>query len=117
VDAGDYTPRQVNELLGAGEVQLIDVRERSEHDAGRISGSRLIELADLPVAAVSIDRERPVIVYCRSGARSAIATDALRGAGFDAHNMTGGLLAWDARAAAGAGGRPRGRALRVRRGI
>ncbi len=95
MDTGDYTPRQVAELLGSSELQLIDVRQRDEYDAGRISGSRLIELADLPAAAGSIDRERPVIVYCRSGGRSALATEALRVAGFDAHNMLGGLLAWD----------------------
>jgi rhodanese-related sulfurtransferase len=37
-----------------------------------------------------------VVLYCRSGARSAMAADALRGVGFDAHNMLGGLLEWDA---------------------
>jgi rhodanese-related sulfurtransferase len=43
-----------------------------------------------------IDRDRPVVFYCRSGSRSAMATDAFRGAGFDAHNMAGGLLEWHA---------------------
>jgi rhodanese-related sulfurtransferase len=37
-----------------------------------------------------------VILYCRSGGRSAMATQALLQAGFDAHNMSGGMLAWDA---------------------
>lgn len=96
VDASDYTPRQVADLLAAGGVQLIDVRQRYEHDAGRIAGGRLIELADLPVQAAAIDRDRPVILYCRSGARSAMATTALRKAGYDAHNMVGGLLEWEA---------------------
>lgn len=95
MDAGDYTPRQVAELLGSDDVQLIDVRQRYEYDAGRISGGRLIELADLPVQAASIDRQRPVILYCRSGARSAMAAAALRQAGYDAHNMLGGLLEWE----------------------
>ena len=44
----------------------------------------------------SIDRERPVVFYCRSGSRSAMATEAFRGAGFNAHNMVGGLLEWNA---------------------
>jgi rhodanese-related sulfurtransferase len=93
---GDYTPRQVADLLAVGEVQLIDVRTPHEHAAGRIAGGRLIELATLQSEAASIDQDRPVIFYCRSGGRSAMATEAFRRAGYDAHNMTGGLLEWAA---------------------
>jgi rhodanese-related sulfurtransferase len=93
---GDYTPQQVAELHAQGSVQLIDVRQAHENQAGRISGSRLIELAELSAQAGSIDRDRPVVFYCRSGARSAMATQAFRQAGYDAHNMTGGLLHWQA---------------------
>ncbi len=92
----DYTPRQVAELLDRGEIQLIDVRGPDETDAGRIPGGRLIELAQLAAEAGTIDRDRPVVFYCRSGSRSAMATEAFRGAGFDAHNMAGGLLEWHA---------------------
>ncbi len=91
-----YTPQQVAELIGRGEIQLIDVRQPEEHDAGRIAGDRLIVLSDLAGEIDSIDRSRPVVFYCRSGARSAMATEAFRGAGFDAHNMLGGLLDWQA---------------------
>ncbi|MHB8657219.1 MAG: rhodanese-like domain-containing protein [Solirubrobacteraceae bacterium] len=90
----DYTPRQVAALLEQGEIQLIDVREAAEFDAGRIPAGRLIELVVLGEQAASIDRGRPVIFYCRSGARSAMAAQAFRRAGFDAHNMAGGLLEW-----------------------
>ena len=92
----DYSPQQVAELIAKGDIQLIDVRQRHEHDAGHIAGSRLIELAELPSQAQTIDRDLPVIVYCRSGARSAMATDALVQAGYDAHNMAGGMLDWHA---------------------
>ena len=92
----DYTPQQVAELMAQREIQLIDVRQPEEHDAGRIAGDRLVVLSDLPGEVDSIDRERPVVFYCRSGSRSAMATDAFRGAGFDAHNMLGGLLDWHA---------------------
>jgi rhodanese-related sulfurtransferase len=94
--ASDYTPREVAELLHDERVQLIDVRQRHEHEAGRIAGGRLIELSELSAAADSIDRERPVVFYCRSGGRSAMATEAFAQAGFDAHNMTGGMLEWHA---------------------
>ncbi|MGO9908150.1 MAG: rhodanese-like domain-containing protein [Solirubrobacteraceae bacterium] len=92
----DYTPQQVAELLAEGEIQLIDVRQPEEREAGRIAGDRFIELAQLNALLDTIDRDRPVVFYCRSGSRSAMATDAFRGAGFDAHNMIGGLLDWDA---------------------
>ena len=92
----DYTPQEVNQLHNSGDVQLIDVRQPHEHEAGRIDGDRLIELARLAGEAGSIDRSRPVVFYCRTGSRSAMATQAFRQAGFDAHNMAGGLVAWDA---------------------
>jgi rhodanese-related sulfurtransferase len=92
----DYTPQQVADLMAEGEIQLIDVRQPEEHDAGRIAGDRLVVLSDLAGAVGTIDRERPVVFYCRSGSRSAMATEAFRGAGFNAHNMLGGLLDWNA---------------------
>jgi rhodanese-related sulfurtransferase len=92
----EYTPREVAELLQSGQIQLIDVRQGYEHEAGRIAGDRHIELARLAAEAETLDRERPVVFYCRSGARSAMATEAFRGAGFDAYNLAGGLLDWDA---------------------
>ena len=51
---------------------------------------------DLPTRADELDPERTIVFYCRSGVRSAMATEALRGGGFEAYNMTGGLLEWDA---------------------
>lgn len=92
----DYTPQEVAELIERGDVQLIDVRQPEEHEAGRIAGDRLVVLSDLAAEVDSIDRNRPVVFYCRSGSRSAMATEAFRGAGFEAHNMLGGLLEWDA---------------------
>jgi rhodanese-related sulfurtransferase len=92
----DYTPQQVAELLERGEIQLIDVRRPDEHEAGRIAGGRLIELGQLATQVETIDRQRPIVFYCRTGSRSAMATEAFRGAGFDAHNMAGGLVEWHA---------------------
>lgn len=92
----DYTAQQVAELLERDAIQLIDVRESYEHEAGRIAGDRLIELMDLRAQADTLDPDRPLVFYCRSGSRSAMAAEAFRGAGFDAHNMVGGLLEWSA---------------------
>jgi rhodanese-related sulfurtransferase len=90
----NYTPAQVAVLLRAGAIQLIDVREPEEYQAGRIAGARLIELSRLADRAQTIDPDRPVVFYCRSGSRSAMATDAFVRAGFKAYNLAGGLLDW-----------------------
>jgi rhodanese-related sulfurtransferase len=93
---GDLTPQEVAERLERGGVQLVDVREPEEYEAGRIAGGRLVPLAELSGQAQTLRRDEPIVFYCRSGARSAMAAEAFRQAGFDAHNMTGGLLDWDA---------------------
>jgi rhodanese-related sulfurtransferase len=92
----DYSPAEVAALHQRGEIQLIDVRQSYEHDAGRIADDRLIALTELTAQAATIDRDRPVVFYCRTGSRSAMATQAFRGAGYDAHNMAGGLVDWHA---------------------
>ncbi|HEX3519770.1 MAG TPA: rhodanese-like domain-containing protein [Solirubrobacteraceae bacterium] len=75
-------------------LQLIDVREPYEHEAGHIEGTRLIGLVELSDQAASVDRERPVVFYCRVGGRSSMAAQAFRAAGFEAYSMTGGLARW-----------------------
>ncbi len=94
--AGDYTPHEVSQLLTQGDAQLVDVRQPHEWEAGHIAEATHIELADLPSQVDSLDRSRPVVLICRSGGRSAMATAALSQAGFDAHNMAGGMLDWAA---------------------
>jgi rhodanese-related sulfurtransferase len=92
----DYTPQQVAELMKGGAVELIDVRETDEYAAGRIAGSRHIPLGEVSAAADTINRQSQVVFYCRSGARSAMAAEAFAAAGWDAHNLAGGLLDWQA---------------------
>jgi rhodanese-related sulfurtransferase len=90
----DLSPARVADLLTDG-AQLIDVREPYEREAGRIpDDSAHIELDRLTAEADSIDRERTVVFYCRSGSRSALAAQAFAMAGYDAHNLDGGLKAW-----------------------
>ena len=94
-DDVDVTPAEVQRRHAAGEIQLIDVREPYERDAGYIAGSRHIELERLASQAETIDRDAPVVFYCRLGARSGMAANAFRRAGFPAYSMVGGLTAWD----------------------
>lgn len=92
----DLTPQHVAEMHKRAEIQLIDVREPYEHEAGRIAGDQFIPLSELSGAAGSLDPSRPVVFYCRTGSRSAMAAEAFARAGFDANNLVGGLQAWQA---------------------
>lgn len=74
--------------------QVLDVREAYEREAGRLEPSIHAELPELAAVAAGLDRDLPVLCYCRVGGRSLVAAQALRAAGFDAYSMRGGLLLW-----------------------
>ncbi|HEY7237804.1 MAG TPA: MBL fold metallo-hydrolase [Burkholderiales bacterium] len=79
------------------EVQVLDVREPDEFNGplGHIPGARLVPLGSVAEAAGALAREKPVVVVCRSGARSAQATLMLGKAGFErVANLSGGMLRW-----------------------
>jgi hydroxyacylglutathione hydrolase/adenylyltransferase/sulfurtransferase len=96
-DDVDVSPERVRELHEQGAIQLVDVREPYEWEAGRLGGARHVELERLASKAPTIDRERPVVFYCRLGARSGMAANAFRRAGYDAYSMDGGITAWHER--------------------
>ena len=73
---------------------LIDVREPSEHAQTHIDGSILIPLGTLNDHLDVIPRDRPVVVHCQAGGRSARAVAQLKAQGYDAHNLVGGIKAW-----------------------
>jgi len=93
----DVDAERAKELIDEGDVQLVDVREPYEWDAGRIAGARHVELERLASEAESLDRDRPVLFYCRLGARSGMAANAFRRAGYNAYSLNGGLTAWHER--------------------
>ncbi|MGM0712946.1 rhodanese-like domain-containing protein [Brevibacillus parabrevis] len=91
----EITPQELLEKLAAKEqLQVIDVREVEEWNEGHIKEAKLIPLGFLPHRTDELDKDIPVIVVCRSGARSHRATEYLFELGFDAANMVGGMLAW-----------------------
>jgi adenylyltransferase/sulfurtransferase len=74
---------------------LLDVREPWEYEKCRLPDSLLIPLAALPERAQEIPTDRPVVVYCRSGGRSAMALQYLMGQGHrDICHLKGGILDW-----------------------
>jgi rhodanese-related sulfurtransferase len=91
----DVDPARVEQWLAENPApQVIDVREAYEREAGHIAGTRHIELNSLTAQAATVERERPVIFYCRVGARSAMAAQAFRASGYEAYSMSGGLRRW-----------------------
>jgi len=81
--------------LASLDAALIDVREPYEFAGGAIDGATLIPLGALPSRLGEVPRDRDVVVYCQSGARSARAVEILRGAGYTrARHLRGGYAAW-----------------------
>jgi rhodanese-related sulfurtransferase len=75
---------------------LLDVREPDEYEAGHAPGVALHPMGDLPTAWSELPTDRTVLCICRTGARSAVATEFLRRQGVDAVNLEGGMQAWAA---------------------
>ncbi|MGZ5319291.1 MAG: rhodanese-like domain-containing protein [Actinomycetota bacterium] len=76
------------------EMVVLDVRDPYEWQAGHIDGAVLVPLSALAGKVGTIDRGRPVAVVCRSGNRSRAAVRFLKANGVDAHNVSGGMVAW-----------------------
>jgi rhodanese-related sulfurtransferase len=93
VPGTELSPSEVAEMLER-DVEVIDVRTAEEHEAGHMAVGRHIELAQLASQAETIPKDRPVVFVCRVGNRSGMATEVFRGAGYDAYNLAGGLVAW-----------------------
>lgn len=90
------TPAELAEALsGDAPPQVIDVREPHEWEIAHLEQARLIPLATLPAHLHELDRDAPIVVHCRSGARSTRATELLREAGFkNVKNLEGGIQRW-----------------------
>ncbi len=89
------TPQEAAALRDQGAF-VLDVRQASEWVDGHVPGATLIPLDQLPARVSEVPRDRPVVVICRSGNRSAAGRDILLGAGFPAvTSVEGGIRAWE----------------------
>ena len=87
----------LSESLRNEDTLVIDVRGRTEWDAGHVAGARNIPLGYLAERVADLPKTTPIIVHCQSGARSAIAASVLETSGFGTvANVTGGFSAWAA---------------------
>lgn len=85
-------------MMNHQDAVLLDVRENNEYSEGHVQGSMHVPMSGFAKQLGTLDtlREKPVIVGCRSGARSARAAGILRKQGFEAvYNLKGGILAWE----------------------
>lgn len=75
--------------------EIIDVREPMEWQAGTIPGAKLIPMRTIPAHMDKLNAEKPIVLMCRSGARSAHAVAYMNNQGFkNVHNLRGGLISW-----------------------
>jgi rhodanese-related sulfurtransferase len=90
------TPAQLKALLDDGQqLKLVDVREPAEWQINRLPGATLIPLDSLPDHLAELPQTEPVVLYCKTGVRSAEALALLKQSGFStARHLGGGITAW-----------------------
>jgi rhodanese-related sulfurtransferase len=93
-EAGNEVSRDEAQQLIEDGAQVVDVRIDHEWEAGRIAGATHLPLDELAERAGEIDKERPVLLYCRGGNRSTMAAAALAEAGYDARKLSEGIVGW-----------------------
>ena len=93
----NISPIKVLDIYNKQNIALIDVRTEREYRYGHIPNSKLIPLEKLHQSMSEVEKmkEKKIIIYCRTGRRSLIATQFLRNQGFDALNMKNGIVMWD----------------------
>lgn len=82
-------------LVAAGGY-LLDVREQDEWDSGHAPDAHLLPMSELQQRVAELPENTPLLVICHSGMRSQRVTSFLLDDGFDATNVVGGMLAWQA---------------------
>lgn len=92
-EAREVSREEARKMVAEG-AQLVDVRADHEWEAGRIGGATHVPLAQLPERLGDIDKDRPVVLYCRGGNRSSMAAAALADAGYDAVKLSEGIVGW-----------------------
>lgn len=93
----DVSPADV--AARRGDARIVDVRQPAEFtgELGHVPGAELVPLGTLPDAARGWDREAPIVLVCRSGARSSSGAAQLVAAGFRrVMNLAGGMMAYNA---------------------
>ncbi|GLV47237.1 transferase [Thermus sp. LT1-2-5] len=89
----DLSPEEAKKLYEAG-VPFFDVREVEEYAQARIPGAQLLPLSEFMARYGEIPKDRPVVLYCRTGNRSWQAAAWLSAQGYQVYNLEGGIVRW-----------------------
>lgn len=92
----DISVDEAETLLTQPNTYLLDVRTQGEYDEAHLEGAKLIPVGELQTRLSELDaeKEKELIVYCRSGSRSASASELLSKQGYKVANVEGGINAW-----------------------
>ena len=98
-NAGEFTSLSVTEFASAiknDSVVVVDVRTPAEYKAGYIKGAQNIDMksADFQTEAAKLDKKKKIAVYCRSGKRSKVASNALADMGYQVIELNSGIMGW-----------------------
>ena len=98
-NAGEFTSLSVTEFATAiknDSVIVVDVRTPSEYKSGYIKGAQNIDMksADFQTEAAKLDKKKKIAVYCRSGKRSKVASNALADMGYQVIELNSGIMGW-----------------------
>jgi rhodanese-related sulfurtransferase len=94
----DVGALEATQLINHRDALVLDVREEKEYSAGHIANAKHIPLGQLASRVQDLEkyRDKPIVVNCRSGARSASACGILKKQGFsEVYNLRGGIMAWE----------------------
>ena len=89
-------PQQYQSTMANTDHMLVDVRTPEEFNSGHIAGAVNISLQTLPTQMSTLPKDKPIVLYCRSGSRSHTAAQMLAQAGFTKIYDLGGIIDWRA---------------------
>jgi rhodanese-related sulfurtransferase len=98
VEMKECTAREAHDRWEKGEVAIVDVREQVEFDTTHVDGVPLIPMSELASRTAELPTDRPLVIMCRSGARSGKVTEQLNAEGTwgEVTNLAGGIIGWAA---------------------
>ena len=85
---------ELKEMIKAGGLEIIDIRESYEHDDYHIKNDKLIPMSLIPLKMEEIDWTKKVVLYCQTGARSGMIANMLSSKGKDVYDLSPGAYMW-----------------------
>jgi rhodanese-related sulfurtransferase len=92
----EITPKELKTRLDAGEaIDIVDIREAWELRQSHLDGAKHIPMNDIPESLDRVPRNKPVVIMCHMGSRSAMVANWLQKQGYDnVYSLAGGIDRW-----------------------